>query len=857
MKNNKKLNKASLTIAIILMLAATSIFAVIPSVSAATKMVDTYAFIAVAPDPVGVGQNLLVTFRLDKVSPNAGALGVGTMFTGFTVRITLPDGTVFDKTGLTTDPTSNGWFNYVPTMVGQYKLQTIFPGQRINGTSFGFFGMTVYDNTYRPSQSAVITVNVTAAPVLPMPNNPLPTSYWTTPIYGENKGWNQVADNWLMQGYDFMSRSFGSGNNAFAPYTAAPNSAHILWTKQIMLGGLVGGPFGDVNYYQGLSYEEHYNPLILDGKIIFTEHYLDQTVVYDTRCVDLYTGEDVWTLNDTSIAFAQVVDVDTPNEHGALAYLWDTGPGGLFAAASPTWKMYDAYTGRYMCTVANVTWGGSGGFGVSTAIPGPKGEILAYTLSSATNRLILWNSTKVLYNPTFLDTWGPTIGAVYDGNRGIEWNVSIPAVIPGTSLQEVKDGYALATYADSSVIPSTHVDVVYDVSQMKKDSTGNYPTILNPLWTANRTDILETFYIPGPIGSGIYTMYDEARLIMHAYSITTGNEVWSTEPLTSGWGSFEWQWQIAYGLLFMSGYDGHVRAYNATNGNLVWDYYFGSSGYENPYGTFPVYSGFNIADGKLYITSDEHSPDSVPWRGGKLWCIDVFTGDLVWSISGKLRMGAISNGYYTTLQSLDGQIYTFGKGPSATTVSAPQIAATKGTAIVITGSVTDQSPGAKGTPAISDNDMTAWMEYLYEQKPMPTDAVGVQVKLTAIDPNGNYQDIGTATSDIGGSFGITWVPPVEGQYHITATFEGTNSYFGSFATTYLAVGPAAAAPSVQPTTQPTVAPTTAPTTAPTASPSVAPPPEAAPSTDIYIIAAAAAVIIVVAAVAAVVLRKRK
>ena len=111
-----------------------------------------------------------------------------------------------------------------------------------------------------------------------------------------------------------------------------------------------------------------------------------------------------------------------------------------------------------MCSIANVTWSGAGGFGGSTAIPGPKGEILAYTLDSANHRLILWNSTKVIYNPAFLDTWGPTIGAVYDGRVGIEWNVSIPAVIPGTSLQEVKDGYALATYADSSVEPATHVD---------------------------------------------------------------------------------------------------------------------------------------------------------------------------------------------------------------------------------------------------------------------------------------------------------------------------------------------------------------------------------------------------------------
>jgi hypothetical protein len=843
--------------AVILMLLATTVLATVPYANAATKMVETFTFIAVAPDPVGVNQQLLVTYRIDKVSPNAGALGAGTMFTGFTVKITKPDGTVYNKTGLSTDPTSNGWFIYVPTVAGQYTLQTIFPGQRINGTSFGFFGMTAYDNTYLPSVSAIITINVTQEQVQPLPDNPFPSGYWTTPIFGENKGWSrQGADNWLMQGYDFMSRSFGSGNNAFAPYTKAPNSAHIIWTKPIMLGGVVGGPFGDINYYQGLSYEEHYNPLILNGKIIFTEHYLDQSTNFQTRCVDLYTGEDVWILNNTNISFAQVVEVDTPNEHGALAYLWDAGAGGLFGATSTTWKMFDAFTGRYMCSIANVTWGGAGGFGVSTAIPGPKGEILAYTINSTSKRMVLWNSTKVLYNPTFLDTWGPTLGSTYDGRRGIEWNITIPSVTTGASLQEVRDGYAYIVYTDSSTVPSTYVDSVYDLKTMKKES-GNYPTTLSPLWVANRSNMLQTFYIPGPIGSGIYTFYDESRLIMHAYDIRTGEEKWATEPFTSGWASFNWQWQIAYDLLFISGYDGHLRAYRTSDGSLAWDYYFGSAGYENPYGTFPVYSGFNVADGKIYVTNDEHSPDAIPWRGGKLWCFDARNGTLLWSISGKLRMGAISNGYLTSLQSLDGQIYTFGKGPSKTTVATSQVGVPKGSTVLISGSVTDQSPGQSNTPAISDADMTPWMEYLHMQKPFPANATGVPVKVTAIDPNGAPVDIGTVTSDNGGTFGIGFTPTVEGKYQIKATFEGTYSYGDSYATAYLIVG---AAPSASPSAPPTSAPPTAPpptqTVSPSQSPSQPPAPEETPNTALYVGIAAVVVIVVIAAVA-LFLRRRK
>jgi len=41
-----------------------------------------------------------------------------------------------------------------------------------------------------------------------------------------------------------------------------------------------------------------------------------------------------------------------------------------------------------------------------------------------------------------------------------------------------------------------------------------------------------------------------------------------------------------------------------------------------------------------------------------------------------------------------------------------------------------------------------------------------------------------------GNYAFTWTPPAEGQYTITATFEGTKSYWGSSQTTYLAVGAA-------------------------------------------------------------------
>jgi len=129
--------------------------------------------------------------------------------------------------------------------------------------------------------------------------------------------------------------------------------------------------------------------------------------------------------------------------------------------------------------------------------------------------------------------------------------------------------------------------------------------------------------------------------------------------------------------------------------------------------------------------------------------------------------------------------------------------------VVISGTVIDQSPGhtclgipEAGTPAISDASMSAWMEYLYMQQPEPTNATGVPVTLTEIDPNGNTYTIGTTTSNIAGQYKYVFTPTVPGTYTIIATFAGSNSYFGSTAETSMLYSPpasATAAPTATPT----------------------------------------------------------
>ena len=111
-----------------------------------------------------------------------------------------------------------------------------------------------------------------------------------------------------------------------------------------------------------------------------------------------------------------------------------------------------------------------------------------------------------------------------------------------------------------------------------------------------------------------------------------------------------------------------------------------------------------------------------------------------------------------------------------------------------------------GVPCVSDDSMGAWMEYVYMQKSKPTTTTGVEVKITAFDPNGNYIVLGTATSDDSGLFSLAWsTPNVPGKYTLTTTFEGTEGYYGSQAKTSVVVSEPAATSTPQPTQEPSAA----------------------------------------------------
>ena len=155
--------------------------------------------------------------------------------------------------------------------------------------------------------------------------------------------------------------------------------------------------------------------------------------------------------------------------------------------------------------------------------------------------------------------------------------------------------------------------------------------------------------------------------------------------------------QSAYGLIYRESYDG-IYAFNWTNGAIAWHYVPVATPFETPYNdqgnisSYSCNSGGIVADGKIYTLTTEHTPSQPITRGWGLYSINAISGQKVWSINGvSMSPGQVSDGYLTA-SATDGYTYVFGKGPSETTISAPQTQVTVGAKAVLSGTVLDQSP---------------------------------------------------------------------------------------------------------------------------------------------------------------------
>jgi hypothetical protein len=518
------------------------------------------------------------------------------------------------------------------------------------------------------------------------------------------------------------------------------------------------------------------------------------------------------------ITCGQILKLANPNEEGGRGYLWYMGlESGLGSPA--IYKLYDAATGQFILSFKNAIDGG-------TRIVGPNGELLVYFLDGTFNWLALWNSTKAIgaggESSTGLWTWRLPVGAEVNWQDGIQWNVTVPPIF-GQAIYQVDSGIILATTGNIFLPQNWQMEAAYDALTGKS------------LWIENRTTPAgaTNFGLMGPLKNGIYAEFDKGAMQWRGYSVSTGKEVWGpSEPYSDAWGSQPSESLSAYGNIYQVAIDG-IHALELSTGKRLWDFHADISGSEFPgFSTYPFLAAMmTVADGKVFAATGNSHGDPL-FRGAKLYAIDANSGKQVWNINGFfLDTMPVADGYLVGFNGYDNSIYCFGKGQTATTVTAmPGV----GNTVTVQGTVTDQSPGkAKGTPAISDASMTAWMEYLYMQKPKPEGATGVPVEVKATSSSGQTTSLGTVISDSRGQFKVAWTPPTNDLYTITAAFAGSESYFGSEAETALSVNAVGS-------------------TAPT-------PTDGGLSIDalgMYIIAATAIIVIAIAIVAVLLLRRK-
>ncbi|MGB9960489.1 MAG: PQQ-binding-like beta-propeller repeat protein [Candidatus Bathyarchaeales archaeon] len=751
------------------------------------------ACLNIRPNPVGLNQIFLVNMW------TAPAPGANRKHWNYTLTITKPNGSkvVIVMDSYVADGTA--WFEYIADQEGEWKfkfdfLGTYYPAGRyyngyiVTNTSGTLYTESVY---YQPSSSPEVTLTVKKDYVaLSWPESPLPTDYWTRPVSPENREWWVIMGNYPWHGqapgpfgekalavwdelYPGCSK-YWNPRQFFTPYVQGPESPHIVWKRQVDLGGIVGGAFG-LEYFTWPVSGGPMPSIIFQGRgyITLTKAF-NGKVQNVWQCYDLRTGEVYWeligvtppTVIEYSVQAATVPGEQPRRETPNLVYI-----GGGYLVK------YNPFTGAVARneSISPLTTGTyyRNGYVLSVQDLGA---------AAAPNRYRLINWT--------------TLGTATTFKSRIKTNISWPlSTLPGTVDFSVNIAVNIASITVGGAYLKQNV-TAYDL----KTGAKLWSKIINEPPYSGGCNVADHGKVAVLSAYGYYVGFD----------LLSGDQVWKSDTMDYPWDECGWgvySVRSAYGMFFREAMSG-VYAFNWTNGKIVWKFeapalFPYEAEYTGRNGTtvYPFNSHSIIADGKLYVYNGEHSPDTPLNRGYGTYCVNVTTGELIWKImiQGRAWGGTagdliVADGYLS-LTSTDGYLYVIGKGKSQTTVAVSQDVVSKGSTVLVKGSVLDMSPAQPGTPCVSKESMSTWMEYLHKQMPINgvygnATIIGVPVTLTAIGDDGSYIDIGTVVTDgYSGTFAVSWTPPEEGTYRIVASFAGDDSYGSSSAATWITVGP--------------------------------------------------------------------
>ena len=812
-KELRKLNKTFAIFSVILLL----ISGILMSFSFAfaqttlpgyTAMPDrtTQTEVAVSPNLVGLGQEVLVNIMVYPApsGPTYEAQSlVGGLTGGFsdvTITIRYPNGN--EETYMPIDETlaqcgieipgqqqivGHLQFRIKPTLVGEYTLTASFPG-KFYTTDYQYAPakLSVY---YKPSSStkpAILTVQedkvIESGLLTGWPWSELPENYWENPVQTDNREWYQISGDWT-------KKEFDNAASKYNPYSTAPNSPHIIWSRTLTEGGLPGGFWGSKPYSTGGYFAS--TPIIMDGKIF------QNGKPGFFECIDLRTGEKLWEAAGSIVGGQRLDPAFQTASQLAEGYidrwLWGgvIGSASLRGGGTQEWYRYDPYDGHLVQTIQNVPPDLSG-------VKFEDGNSVVWCVQAS---LSTWNTTeplKITYcNLIKWDFSKMTNTIVYsnilsnDWMDGVVWNVSVKS----DAQVSVGDN----NFRGPNVYPFWEANVVVvKTPNAMQTAVGVDMDTGAILWRNDNMvcdlDVLTEGVATSP--SGPLIKQDGSSPNYVAYDLKTGQEIWRAPTGELPWGMLPSYEHVYHdGVHFMGSYDGHVYAYDTNTGQQVWQSEYIGEQWETIYGNQPITAYTSVgADGKLYFTSTTIYRMMPRTRFHETICIDEYTGKFIWRLPIGIACFAIADGYLLGDDDDNQLLYCIGKGQTELTVDAPMTAVAKGTTCTIRGTILDMSPGAPNTPAVSDSDMSEWMDYIYGQNATllnnPPTPDGVTVKLAYQMSDGSWQDIGEVISDDHGNFGFTWTPPDEGKYELKASFLGSDSYFGSSDTTYLTVGPA-------------------------------------------------------------------
>jgi hypothetical protein len=639
------------------------------------------------------------------------------------------------------------------------------------------------------------------------PAVPPPTNYWSRPVEPENREWYSVIGDFPWYGpgggpgWPTGTSTTWNARQAFTPYVQAPNTAHIAWKRlDTISAGIIGGSNGITTLGGGASAPSIIYAGYAYGSI--TKPF-DGTTQSVWTCTDIRTGKVIWertsvtTPNAIEYSSSSSVSVPGATESGSLS-------ASLIALSGGRLIKYNPSTGAITLNVSispltSATYY-MNGYALSVQDLGSS-----FSLDQR-YRLINWTtfgtsstfSSRIIGNISFaLDNIGQSQD--FDDNVAFlirEIDAFAPnglAAVGGFPFVNIDESQGTGIRLGYRLIgvSLTSGKILYNVTFADKPYSADQLPYSQSCHVGNDGKLAIL------MRKGYYNIHNALTGAL-MYKTDVGSYPWD-EP-----GFSAYTQASAYGMIYRLGYGG-VYAYDWQTGKQVWKYSaIAFSPYETPYtnenGT-TVYSfnGANlIADGKIYVQNTEHTPTQPITRGWGLHCLNATTGQLLWKIIGSMNPSAVADGYLAASDTYDGQLYVFGKGLSKTTVDAPMTDVPLGTGITIRGSVLDLSPAQPNTPCVAKDSMTLQMQYLHKQQPIDglwhnETISGVPVSLDVVDPNGNYIHIGNAMTDgYSGAFGYSWQPEHKGQYKITATFLGDDSYGSSLATTYINVSEAAA-----------------------------------------------------------------